>query len=212
VVDQAKVFGVTYTQVFNSTVSASWDRVAAGVERVLQMWSARRLPTLCQRSLVVESFALSKVWYLPLPPTPAVRLCRAAGDFLWRGWFEQLAHDELHGTVSSGGLQTSAIQSRAEALLAKQACHRLVGGGACPPHRLLGGSPPPPSSSGSWGWPPCGGHPHFYKALASLLEKVLALPGVNTAALLDVTSKFIYEQFTATLPPPKIEARLPELP
>jgi hypothetical protein len=45
-VDQAKVSGVTYTPVFGSTVTASWDRVAAGVERDLQMWSARRLPTL----------------------------------------------------------------------------------------------------------------------------------------------------------------------
>ena len=54
--------------------------------------------------------------------------------------------------------------------------------------------------------------PPFYKDLASLLEEVLTLPGVNTAALLDVSSKFIYGQFTATLPPPKIEARLPDLP
>ncbi len=44
--------------------------------------------------------------------------------------------------------------------------------------------------------------PPFYKDLASLLEEVLTLPGVNSAALLDVSSKFIYGQFTATLPPP----------
>jgi hypothetical protein len=43
----------------------------------------------------------------------------------------------------------------------------------------------------------------FYKDLASLLEEVLTLPGVNSAALLDVSSKFIYGQFTATLPPPQ---------
>jgi hypothetical protein len=75
-VDQAKVFGVTYAPVFASTVSASWDRVAAGVERALQMWSARRLPTLRQRSLAVETFALSKAWYLAqilhcCPPPPS---------------------------------------------------------------------------------------------------------------------------------------------
>ncbi len=44
--------------------------------------------------------------------------------------------------------------------------------------------------------------PPFYKDLVSLLEEVLSLPGVNFAALLDVSSKFIYGQFTATLPPP----------
>jgi hypothetical protein len=206
-VDQAKVFGVTYTPAFASTISASWDRVAAGVERALQMWAARRLPTLRQRSLAVETFALSKAWYmaqiLPLPPSTAAPLRRAAGDFLWRGRFEWLAHDELHGPLSEGGLRTSAIQSRAEALLAKQACHRLAGGGRPARHiaywvglrlrHLL---------------PDLGAGPHaedippFYKDLTSLLEEVLTLPGVNSAALLDVSSKFIYGQFTATLPPP----------
>ncbi len=79
-VDQAKVFGVTYTPVFNSTVSVSWDRVAAGVERVLQMWSARRLPTLRQRSLAVETFALSKAYTLPKScPSPRPRRLPPSG-------------------------------------------------------------------------------------------------------------------------------------
>jgi hypothetical protein len=202
-VDQAKVFGVTYTPVFNSTVSVSWDRVAAGVERAP---TAHRLPTLRQRSLAVETFALSKTWYLaqilPLPPAPAAHLRRAAGDFLWRGRFERLAHDELHGPLSSGGLRTLAIQTRAEALLAKQACHCLAGGGRPARHiaywvglRLRHLLPDLGAGLHAEDIPP------FYKALVNLLEEVLTLPGVNSGALLDVSLKFIYGQFTATLPP-----------
>ncbi len=217
-VDQAKVFGVTYTPVFSATVSVSWDRVAAGVERALQMWSARRLPTLRQRSLAVETFALSKAWYLaqilPLPPDTATRLRRAAGDFLWRGHFEQMAHDELHGPLSLGGLRTSAIQTRAEAPLAKQACHRLAGGGRPARHiaywvglRLRHLLPDLGAGLHSEDIPP------FYRALASLLEEVLTPPGVNSGALLDVSSKFIYGQFTATLsPPPRLRPACPTFP
>jgi hypothetical protein len=218
-VDQAKVFGVTYTPVFSSTVSVSWDRVTAGVERALQMWSARRLPTLRQCSSAVETFALSKAWYLaqilPLPPATTARLRRAAGDFLWCGRFERLAHDELHGPLSSGGLRTSAIQTRAVALLAKQACHRLAGGGRPARHiaywvglRLRHRLPDLGAGLHAEDIPP------FYKDLASLLEEVLTLPGVNSGALLDVSSKFIYiwAVYCHPAPPLKIEARLPDLP
>jgi hypothetical protein len=121
------------TPVFATSVSASWELVAAGVERVLLEWAARRLPTLRQRARALETFALSRAWYLaqiiPMPPAVASRLRRAVSDFLWKGRLERLALDELHSPLAEGGLRLSAIATRAQALLAKQACHRLAGGG-----------------------------------------------------------------------------------
>jgi hypothetical protein len=91
-VDQAKVLGVMVTPVFATSVSASWELVTAGVERVLLEWAARRLPTLRQRARALETFALSKVWYLaqiiPMPSAVASRLRRAVSDFLWKGRLE----------------------------------------------------------------------------------------------------------------------------
>jgi hypothetical protein len=82
------------TPVFAASVAASWDLVAAGVERVLLEWAARRLPTLRHRARALETFALSKAWYLaqiiPMPPAVASRLRRAVSDFLWKGRLERL--------------------------------------------------------------------------------------------------------------------------
>jgi hypothetical protein len=128
-VDQAKVLGVVVTPVCTTSVSASWELVVAGVERVLLEWAARRLPTLRRRARALDTFALSKAWYLaqilPMPATVAIRLCRAVSDFLWRGRMEHLAFEELHSPFSEGGLRLSTIDTRAQAL-AKQACHRLA--------------------------------------------------------------------------------------
>jgi hypothetical protein len=152
-----KAFGVVFTPTHQETVAASWERVIAGIEKVLNMWQARRLPTLRQKAQALEVYGLSKAWYLaqilPLPKRLASRLQKAAGDFLWRGRLERLAYDELHVPLSEGGLRLSAIAERAQSLLAKQACHRLAGRGqAVSAHRLLGGPSPParPPCPRSW--------------------------------------------------------------
>ncbi len=63
-----------------------------------------------------------------------------------------------------------------------------------------------------------GGGPHAedippaFKELAFLLQEVFSLPKVFVTSLLDVTSKYVYAQFTSSLRPPKVESRHPDLP
>jgi hypothetical protein len=54
--------------------------------------------------------------------------------------------------------------------------------------------------------------PPAFGELASLLREVFSLPEVSVSALADVTSKYLYAQFTSTLPPPKVECRQLDLP
>jgi hypothetical protein len=161
--------------------------------------------------------SLSKAWYLaqilPMPPAVANRLRRAVSDFLWKGRLERLAFDELHSPIAEGGLHLSAITTRAQALLAKQACHRLAGGGNPAGHiaywvglRLRGRLP------ALGGGPHAEDIPPAFKELASLLLEVFSLPEVSVTSLADVTSKYVYGQFTSSLPPPKMESRQPDLP
>ncbi len=67
-------------------MTASLDRVIAGIKKVLGMWQAQGLPTLRQEVHALEVYALSKAWnlaqILPLPKTLAAQLQRMAGDFL----------------------------------------------------------------------------------------------------------------------------------
>jgi hypothetical protein len=105
--------------------------------RTLRSMRSRRLETLLQRVSAMEIFILSKAWYiahlLPLATSasspglevPATRLRRLVSDFLWAGRHSV----ECHAKRSAGGFGLSCPQTRAQSMLAKQACHFLAAGG-----------------------------------------------------------------------------------
>ena len=84
-----KVFGVTLAPTLEATMAASWAACTRGVTAALNFWASRRIPTLRLRRDALETFALSKLWYLcqilPMPSQVAQQLTTAAVDFLWRG-------------------------------------------------------------------------------------------------------------------------------
>jgi hypothetical protein len=91
------------------------------------------VPFLSERRDVLETFVFSKLWYLaqilPLPQAVAAKATSLAGSFLWAGHLERLAWQELHHKRQAGGLGVSCIFTRGQALLAKQLCHQVAGGG-----------------------------------------------------------------------------------
>jgi hypothetical protein len=216
-VPSVKAFGVVFTPTHKGTVSASWDRVIAGIEKVLSMWQARGLPTLRQKAQALEVYALSKAWYLaqilPLPKASAARLQRAAGDFLWRGRLERLAYDELHVPLAEGGLRLTSIPERAQSLLAKQACHRLAAGGRQAQHlaywiglRLRFSLPDLAAGPHAEAIPP------FMRDLGVLLLEVFRLPSISVDSLGEAAAADIYADLVSSPPPPKVEAKIPDLP
>jgi hypothetical protein len=91
------------------------------------------VPFLSERRDVLEVFVFSKLWYLaqilPLPQAMTTRATSLAGSFLWAGHLERLAWQELHHKRQAGELGVSCIFTRGQALLAKQLCHQVAGGG-----------------------------------------------------------------------------------
>jgi hypothetical protein len=213
-----KVLGIVFSADYAATLAATWDRVAAGVIKTLSVYRGRHLPTLRQRVQVLTEFVLSKVWYfcqaLPLPSTAAARLRTAVADFLWRGRLERLPFDELHRPRDQGGLGLPCLQTRAEALFAKQHCHFLAAGGRLAAHAAfwLGPALQPylpalPATPHSASGPSA-----LYATLLPLLLEVFSLPGVDVADLAAVTSRGVYQHWTSDLPPPKIERKRPLVP
>lgn len=216
-VTSAKLYGIDISADPKATINLTWERVTAKVEATINMWKPRILPTLLLRRQALEIFALSKVWYfaqiLPLPEKYTTRLKAAAGALLWKGRLERLKWDELLNPASQGGIGLVDIQSRAQALLAKQACHRLAGGGNPALHLQY--------------WigltlrrelPDLAVGPHAeiptkrMKIVAGLIREVLSSDDYCPETLGVVTSKALYVDFTSTPPPPKIEEKLPHLP
>jgi hypothetical protein len=77
-----KAFWVVFTPAHKGTVVASWNRIIAGIEKMLIVWQACGLPTIRQKAQALKVNALSNAWYLPqilpLPQLLVVRLQKVA--------------------------------------------------------------------------------------------------------------------------------------
>lgn len=214
-----KLYGVHFAPDFQSTVQLSWDKTVGGLEATLAMWKIRNLPFLSQKRQVLHTFALSKLWYLaqilPLPKPFQKRILRAASGFLWKGRLERLAWTETESPQHKGGLGLVSLGARAEALLAKQACHRLAAGGRPRAHlsywiglRLLRHLPGLRKGLHTETTPPP------FDDLANSLLRVFGLDFVRPENLKGVTSAALYKYFVKEPPPPppKIQLKHPSFP
>jgi hypothetical protein len=165
------------------------------------------------RARVLEMFALSKLRYiaqiLPLTKKYLVRTQAAAGVFLWKGSLERLLYQELHQPFTKGGLGLTHLATRAEALLGKQACHRISEGGNRHAHisywlalSLRQNLPDLRQGLNAEILP---GH---WVALAKLLKEVLRQEEVEADQLWGVTAKELYKSWMSTPPHSKIEQKL----
>jgi hypothetical protein len=69
---------------------------------------------------------------------PSVKATSASGSFLWLGYLERLAWQELHNKKEAGGLGVSCIFTRGQALLSEQLCHQMAAGGFPATHLAFG--------------------------------------------------------------------------
>jgi hypothetical protein len=128
----------------------------------------------------------------------ATRLRHLATDFLCTGCLRRLAFDECHVKRSAGGLGLSCPQTRAQSMLAKQACHFLAAGGRPALHLAywiglsLHGVLPGMASAGLR---VDGDPPVQYASLLTLLREVFSLVGGHLQ----------YKEFTLKLPTPLVE-------
>jgi hypothetical protein len=185
-----------------------------GVQAAIHGWRARGVPFLSERRDVLEVFVFSKLWYLaqilPLPQAVAARATTLAGSFLWAGHLERLAWQELHHKRQAGGLGVSCIFTRGQALLAKQLCHQVAGGGIPAGHLAfwLGaavGHYVPALSGGSHTPRP----PALLLQLADVLVELFSFGTVAPNRLAEARSAGIYAAFMDTPPPPKVVAKWP---
>jgi hypothetical protein len=208
-----KVLGFPITADFAASSAAIWERAVASAKKALAACFSRHLPTICQRVEVVTVLSLSRIWYfcqvVPLPPDVAATLRRAVADFIWRGRSERLPFDEIHSPLSMGGIGLPCIQTRAEALLAKQYGLFIAAGGRLAAHAAMwiGGRVP--------GLPLL--HPPpvpvlpVYEELVPLLHEAVDVPAVGAVGQ-PPSSRLLYRAWTSDFPPPKIELKLRHLP
>ena len=107
-VNQMKILGIVVCPQYSDTVRQTWELVLSKLQKTLFSWESRALRTLQQRVEVLQTFALSKLWYaaqvLPLPAQMVKKIESASSAFIFRGRPERLKLAELQNPKERGGL------------------------------------------------------------------------------------------------------------
>ena len=115
-----KVLGIILTPSYKEILRLNWDKVVDKFRKCLLGWKTRALPSLEQRIFVLETYGLSKFWYvaavLPLPARFLVEIQKLMGAFLWKGSLLRVAMDRMKLPKEKGGLGLVCVEMKARAL------------------------------------------------------------------------------------------------
>ena len=209
--NELKIFGFQICQTYKKTLERCWTECYMGFNRVLMSWSSRQLDTLVQRVEVIRLFATSKLWYkasaLPLPLKYAKKFESAIFRFLWIGKLEKLKLDEVKNSALSGGLNLPCVVSKADSLFLTQTCRLL----SIPNNKQY-------KHIKYWlglyireYFPDMGQGPHaeiispYFLHMKALLIGGIVLGEIQVSNLKKTSAKTLYDGFTSSFPPPKIE-------
>lgn len=83
----------------NDTTETNWTPVANKMSKILMLWSSRQL-TIKGKSVIVNTLALSKVWYLASVCVPPDHIYEKIEDaihkFIWKKNIKLIKKDTLH--------------------------------------------------------------------------------------------------------------------
>ena len=129
VVQELRVFGLILTPDYETTLRRTWEETFRGFQKTIFAWKQRKFDSMKRWAEAVQTFALSKLWYvsqiLPLPQKVAKKIERLLSSFLFQGNTERLKLGELCLPPERGGLGLCEVRSRADALRLKQLCRML---------------------------------------------------------------------------------------
>ena len=221
-VQKMKILGFTICPTYTETLQCTWDKVFRGVQCTLYSWEKRALSTLQQRAVVLQTFALSKLWYtaqvLPIPASIVKKLEAASSAFIFRGRPERLKLAELQNPVEKGGLGLVCIVTKSECLLLRQSlrvlereeedcCRHLshwIG------YSLIEHFPFLDNLS-----PVCRSLPRqfpLHKAILEVLEEGIMREEYDPTALNNTSARLIYQNRAKDIiPPPKVEMKHPHI-
>ena len=118
--DKIKVLGIYVGPTV--TDEDNWRPRISAVENVLHSWRQRSL-SLSGRALIINSLALSRIWYVasmvPMPDSVSRELNTAIFKFFWKGKPDLVSRSTIAQHPFLGGLSVVSIGSKAQALLAQ---------------------------------------------------------------------------------------------
>ena len=213
-----KIFGIQIFPTYQKILFENWSSLLVKFRNTLFSWNLRSLETFQQRIDVLQIFGTSKLWYicqvLPLPVKFADKFEALIRKFIWTGKLEKLALDEIKNSREEGGLNVVCIRSKADALFLRQTCRLLASSqfNSFKHVRYWVGVHLETAIPGMGTGDHAESVPEYFQHLQRLFMESHALEIINVDRLNLVPAKQIYEDFTSSFPPPKVEYKYENLP
>ena len=223
VVNNVKIFGVQLYPTYKETLENNWKEAHREVIKCLTSWNTRVLNSVFQRVDVLNIFVLPKLWYkaeaLPLPAGWAAEFEKLVYAFVKMGKMEMMALQEMCNPITKGGLGLVCVRSKADSLFLKQTLRMLSMPGSLQykyiqffAGKYLRVADLPIAN-------PCHTITPYYQYMVDLFKEGVQMDlcyyccnaGSSlhydrcTANNLKTTAKEIYETFTDSFPPPRVE-------
>ena len=117
---EIKILGILFCRDINQAIELNWNKVLSNIKVMIRILSARRL-TLYQRAIVINSFLLSKVWYIahtyPLPKKYSDSITTEIFKYLWQSKSNPIKRDVVYQIKSKGGLGIFNVFLKAKCIL-----------------------------------------------------------------------------------------------
>lgn len=196
--DRMKILGVTFSADTSVTIMTTWNEILNKMRAGVQRWISDRNWTMLGKIKILHTFILSQAWYvaqvLPCPQRIISEMERSASHYLFNDQVERIQLEQLYKKKEEGGLGLVNISAKCQALLGRTANKNLQSGSQLMqywlaiPLRIQMNGPRAETTT------------PYFREVAGLVKEVLELGG-------NLTSKGVYQHFTETPPPSRIEER-----
>ena len=125
-----KILGIIYFNDFETTCEENWSHIAKKVEISVNMLSQRQL-SIFQKSIIINSLILSKVWYIShtLPPVMKhiKKINACVFRYIWSGTYHPVNRNTLCLHKEKGGLGIINVYFKSMAIFSSTVLNDLVG-------------------------------------------------------------------------------------
>lgn len=126
--DSLKVLGVKFCKSWYLTVVTNYDSLIANIKTAMHKHKSRNL-NLYERCIVLNTFILSKLWYLAqiFPPLNRhiAEIRKVCGNFIWNGFIFRVERNQLYLDYLKRGMKLIDPEAKVKALFIKNLLYNV---------------------------------------------------------------------------------------
>ncbi|KAJ4440885.1 hypothetical protein ANN_10732 [Periplaneta americana] len=119
---EVRILGINFSPRLDDIIENNWQSTLNKLRGTLHQHLSRNL-NLLQKVWHVNTFALSKLWYLaqvlPMPDKVSQKIEQLIGYYVWRGYPFRVARPQLRRKITEGGLNLIFVSIKCHSLLMK---------------------------------------------------------------------------------------------